>query len=219
MHKLPARQQDLMDFILRFARDSGLPPTRGDIAAALGITRQTADQHLRALATKGLIELLPDTSRGIRILDADALAANDPWRLPLVGRIAAGAPVLAPDHVEEQLRVDPALFQPRADFLYRVQGRSMERAHILPGDLVGIHQQATARNNQIVAVAIEDRLTGEPTLTLKRYRQQDRMVTLLSENDDQQTYAPIVIDLGRQRCEIVGLFAGLIRLNRDTPES
>jgi len=154
--------------------------------------------------------LLSGTSRGLRLTE-QAQAANDPWRLPLVGRIAAGQPVLAPDHVEEQLRIDPALFQPRADFLYRVQGRSMERLHILPGDLVGIHQQSTARSNQVVAVAIEDRLTGEPTLTLKRYRQQGQMVTLLSENDDQQTYAPIVIDLGRQRCEIVGLFAGLIR--------
>lgn len=211
MEKLPARQQDLMDFILRFARDSGLPPTRGDIAAALGITRQTADQHLRALAGKGLIELLPDTSRGIRILDAGTQAANDPWRLPLVGRIAAGAPLLAPAHIEETLRIDPAMFRPRADFLYRVQGRSMERLHILPGDLVGIHAQPTARDQQVVAVAIEDRQTGEPTLTLKRYRRQGEVVTLLSENDDQRAYAPIVIDLREQRFELVGVYAGLIR--------
>lgn len=215
MDQLPAKQQALLDFILRFARDAGLPPTRGDIADALSITRQTADQHLRALATKGLIELMPGTSRGIRVVDTAALAANDPYRLPLVGRIAAGAPLLAPSHIEETLRVDPAMFQPRADFLYRVQGYSMERMHILPGDLVGIHAQPTARDHQIVAVAVEDLMTGEPTLTLKRYRQQDRIVTLLSENDDQETYAPIVIDLRQQRCEIVGLYAGLIRQRRE----
>jgi len=214
MDDLTPKQRAILDYIRRYAERQGLPPSRNEIGEHFGIARQSAEQQLGALAKKGYLELLSGTSRGLRLTE-QAQAANDPHRLPLVGRIAAGQPVLAPDHVEEQLRVDPTLFQPRADFLYRVQGHSMERLHILPGDLVGIHQQSTARSNQVVAVAIEDRLTGEPTLTLKRYRQQGQMVTLLSENEDQQTYAPIVIDLGQQRCEIVGLFAGLIRQHRE----
>jgi repressor LexA len=213
MDSLPPKQRELLAYLQRFCAQQGLPPSRGDLADALGISRQTADQHLRALAGKGFIELMPGTSRGIRLLeqDAAAAAANDPYRLPLVGRIAAGQPVLAPAHIEDHLRVDPALFRPRADFLYQVHGRSMERAHILPGDLVGIHAQPRAEAGQIVAVAIEDRQTGEPTLTLKRYQRQGEVVSLLSENEDQERYAPIRIDLRQQRLDIVGIYAGLLR--------
>lgn len=210
MDQLPTKQRELLAFLQRFCERHGLPPSRGDIAEALGITRQTADQHLRALAAKGYIELLPGTSRGIRLAEP-AEAANDAYTLPLIGRIAAGQPVLAPDHIEDQLRVDPSLFRPRADFLYRVHGHSMERAHILPGDLVGIHAQPRAEAGQIVAVAVEDRQTGEPTLTLKRYQRQGELVQLLSENEDQDTYAPIRIDLRTQRLDIVGIYVGLLR--------
>lgn len=209
MNSLPPRQRELLAFLRRYTERTGLPPSRGDIAEALGISRQTADQQLRALAAKGHVELVPGTSRGIR-LPALAEAANDD-SLPLIGRIAAGQPVLAPEHIEDRLRVDPTLFRPRADFLYRVVGHSMERAHILPGDLVGIHAQPQAEPGQIVAVAIEDRQTGEPTLTLKRYQREGQRVTLLSENDDQARYAPIEVDLRQQRLEVIGLYAGLIR--------
>lgn len=203
------RQQRILDFIRTFMDQSGMPPTRADIADHFGIDRASVQQHLQLLAKKGLLDLSPGLSRGIKLLDRQP--ANDPFALPLLGRIAAGQPITSGDNVLEQMRVDPALFRPRADFLFRVEGHSMRNAHILDRDLVGIHEQQVADNNQIVAVVIPDPATDDPQLTLKRYQQRGPIVTLLSENDDQDRYAPIVIDTREQALGIVGLFAGLLR--------
>jgi repressor LexA len=209
------KQLEILAFIRRYTDSEGLPPSRSEIGNQFGITRQSAEQQLGALVKKGWLDMRSGTSRGLRLTE-QALAslggANDAGTLPLIGRIAAGQPLLAPDQIEDRLRIDPELFNPRADFLYRVKGHSMERAGILSGDLVGIQQRDVAENREIVAVAIEDRDTSESTLTLKRYHRQGQIVTLLSENDDQDRYAPIRIDLREQRVHIVGLFAGLVRI-------
>jgi repressor LexA len=207
MFEATPRQRRILDFIRQFSAQHGMPPTRADIAAHFGIERASVQQNLQLLAKKGLLELVPGASRGIRLLEAVA----DPFSLPLVGRIAAGQPLMSADHIEEQLRVDPALFRPAASFLFRVEGHSMRDAHILDRDLVGIREQPVADNHQIVAVAVTDRQTGDLKLTLKRFRQQGPIVTLISENSDQERYAPIVIDTREQEVGIVGLFAGLLR--------
>lgn len=203
------RQRRILDFIRDFSEREGMPPTRADIAAHFGIERASVQEHLQLLAKKGLLEIVPGASRGLRL--PAALERPDPCSLPLLGRIAAGQPVMSAEHIEEQLRVDPSLFRPQASFLFRVQGHSMRDAHILDGDLVGIREQPVADNHQIVAVAITDRHTGDLLLTLKRYRQKGAIVTLLSEHSDQELYAPIVIDTREQSVGIVGLFAGLLR--------
>lgn len=207
------RQRRILDFIRQFSEAHGMPPTRADIAGHFGIERASVQEHLQLLAKKGLLEIVPGASRGIRLLETVG-AANDPFALPLVGRIAAGQPLMSSDHIEEQVRVDPAMFRPQASFLFRVEGHSMQDAHILDRDLVGIHEQPVANNHQIVAVAITDRQTGDLKLTLKRYQQQGTIVTLLSENQDQERYAPIVIDTREQEVGIIGLFAGLLRTAR-----
>ena len=204
------RQRRILDFIREFAAQNAMPPTRADIATHFGIERASVQEHLQLLAKKGLLEIVPGASRGIRLLESRPPV--DPYSLPLVGRIAAGQPLMSADHVEEQVRVDPAMFRPQADFLFRVEGHSMQDAHILDRDLVGIREQVVANNHQIVAVAITDRHTGDLKLTLKRYRQQGPIVTLLSENADQERYAPIVVDTREEQIGIFGLFAGLIRM-------
>lgn len=186
-----------------------MPPTRADIATHFGIERASVQQHLQQMAKKGLLELSAGVTRGIRLLESGP--AFDPFSLPLVGRIAAGQPLLSDTHIREQVRIDPEMFRPTASFLFRVQGHSMQDAHILDGDLVGIHEQKVADDRQIVAVAVEDPQTQELQLTLKRYRKRGATVTLISENDDQERYPPIVIDARRQQVVIVGLFAGLVR--------
>ncbi len=203
------RQRRILDFIRQFSDEHAMPPTRADIAAHFGIERASVQEHLQLLARKGLVEIVPGASRGLRL--PESLAPPDPFCLPIVGRIAAGQPLMSAAHIEEQVRVDPGLFRPQASFLFRVEGHSMEDAHILDRDLVGIHEQPVAHNNQIVAVAITDRQTGDLKLTLKRYRQKGPLVTLLSENSDQQRYAPILLDTREQEIGIIGLFAGLVR--------
>ena len=186
-----------------------MPPTRADIATHFGIERASVQQHLQQMAKKGLLELSAGVSRGIRLLDSGPTI--EPFSLPLIGRIAAGQPLLSDTHIQEQIRIDPEMFRPTASFLFRVQGHSMQDAHILDGDLVGIHEQAVADDRQIVAVAVEDSQTSELQLTLKRFRKRGATVTLFSDNNDQERYPPIVIDTRRQQVVIVGLFAGLVR--------
>lgn len=209
MREATARQQLILDFIRTFSDRHEMPPTRADIAAHLGIERASVQQHLQQMAKKGLLELSAGVTRGIRLTDAGPRLER--FSLPLLGRIAAGQPLLSGDHVQERVRIDPDMFRPTASFLFRVQGHSMQGAHILDGDLVGIHEQSVANDRQIVAVAVEDAQTGELQLTLKRFRKSGVTITLFSENEDQQRYAPIVIDTRRQQVAIVGLFAGLIR--------
>jgi repressor LexA len=197
MLDLSPKQLEVLAFIRRFMENGGLPPTRGEIAEGLRLkNRQGIDQHLRALAAKGAIELIPGISRGIR------LAETPPAGLPLLGRIAAGAPILAAANIEDYVNVDPALFRPSADFLLRVRGDSMQDADILDRDLLAVHRTNQARNGQIVVARIGDEAT------VKYYRRQGQLVRLEPANP---AYAPIEIDLREQELAIEGLAAGVIR--------
>lgn len=188
-----------------------LPPTRGEIASGLGLrNRQGIDQHLRALEAKGAIELRPGISRGIRIREASVptligTAANDEGTasgLPLLGRIAAGSPILAQGNIEDRIQVDPALFRPHANFILRVRGDSMKDADILDRDLLAVHQTTQARPGQIVVARIGDEAT------VKYYRRQGHRVRLEPAN---AAYSPIEIDLRQQELTIEGLAVGVIR--------
>lgn len=197
MPDLSPKQLEVLAFIRRFMESGGLPPTRGEIAEGLRLkNRQGIDQHLRALAAKGAIELIPGISRGIRLAEAA------PKGLPLLGRIAAGAPILAASNIEDYVNVDPALFRPAADFLLRVRGDSMKDADILDRDLLAVHRTKQARNGQIVVARL-----GEEA-TVKYYRRQGQLVRLEPANPD---FAPIEIDLREQELTIEGLATGVIR--------
>lgn len=195
--ELTPKQMEVLGFIRRFMESGGLPPTRGEIAQGLRLkNRQGIDQHLRALAAKGAIELIPGISRGIRLAEAP------PTGLPLLGRIAAGAPILASSNIEDYVNVDPALFRPAADFLLRVRGDSMKDADILDRDLLAVHRTKQVRNGQIVVARLGDEAT------VKYYRRQGQLVRLEPANP---AYAPIEIDLREQELAIEGLATGVIR--------
>lgn len=210
MSDLTRKQLEVLAFIRRFMDSDGLPPTRGEIAEGLGLrNRQGIDQHLRALESKGAIELVPGISRGIRLREefSNARAGVAEIRssgLPLLGRIAAGAPILAASHIEEHVTVDASLFKPHADFLLRVRGDSMKDADILDRDLLAVHQTSQARNGQIVVA----RLVDENEATVKYYRRQGHTVWLEPAN---AAYRPIEIDLREQSLSIEGLAVGVIR--------
>ena len=221
MPDLTRKQLEVLAFIRRFMESDGLPPTRGEIAEGLGLkNRQGIDQHLRALATKGAIELMPGISRGIRVREeyvntqaaasslrlkrASIESARTSLGLPLLGRIAAGAPILASAHIDEHVAVDASLFKPRADFLLRVQGDSMKDADILDGDLLAVHQTQQVRNGQIVVA----RLVDENEATVKYYRRQGHLLRLEPAN---AAYRPIELDLREQEVSIEGLAVGVIR--------
>ena len=196
MDSLTRRQAEVLDVIRSHIADSGYPPTRADIAAELGFkSANAAEEHLKALARKGAIKVIPGTSRGIRLAGGNGL--------PIIGRVAAGSPLLAVEHIEDTCDVPPSLFSPRADFLLRVRGDSMIGAGILDGDLLAVHKTSEARDGQIVVARIEDEVT------VKRLRRTRRdQVLLLPENDD---YDPIKVDLKRQELVIEGLSVGVIR--------
>jgi repressor LexA len=197
MPDLSPKQLEVLAFIRRFMERGGLPPTRGEIAEGLRLkNRQGIDQHLRALAAKGAIELIPGISRGIRLSEAP------PTGLPLLGRIAAGTPILAASNIEDYVNVDRALFRPAADFLLRVRGDSMQDADILDRDLLAVHRTNHARNGQIVVARIGDEAT------VKYYRRQGQLVRLEAANP---AYAPIEIDLREQELAIEGLATGVVR--------
>jgi repressor LexA len=195
MEKLTVRQQQILQLIRDHIAETGMPPTRAEIAETLGFrSANAAEDHLRALARKGVIELMSGASRGIRLLEKDGL--------PLVGRVAAGEPLLAQEHIEDHLNVDPQLFHPQADYLLRVHGMSMCDIGILDGDLLAVHQSPTAHNGQIVVARIED------DVTVKRFRQRGNIVTLIAENPD---FEPIRVDLRHQQLAIEGIAVGVIR--------
>jgi repressor LexA len=199
MPDLTRKQLEVLAFIRRFMGSDGLPPTRGEIADGLGLkNRQGIDQHLRALESKGALELVPGISRGIRLRE------NLVSGLPLLGRIAAGAPILAASHIEEHVAVDASLFKPHADFLLRVRGDSMKDADIHDRDLLAVHQTSQARSGQIVVA----RLVDEDEATVKYYRRQGHTVWLEPAN---AAYQPIEIDLREQALSIEGLAVGVIR--------
>jgi len=194
--QLTPRQQEILDFIRRFLEEEGCPPTRVEIMTAFGFqSPNAAESHLRALARKGAIELLPGASRGIRLPQAET-------GIPLVGRVAAGAPLLAEEHIEGHYRLDPDLFHPRPDYLLRVTGESMRDAGILDGDLLAVHRAPEAHDGQIVVARLDDEVT------VKRFRRKGRRVLLLPEN---AAYEPIVVDLRRQTLVIEGWAVGIVR--------
>lgn len=203
MKALTARQTEILALIRASLNERGLPPTRAEIAAQLGFrSPKAAEDHLRALARKGAIELIPGASRGIRLCAALESTPDTAVTLPLVGQVAAGAPILAVEHVETECRVDPLLFKPRAHYLLRVRGDSMIEVGILDGDCLAVHRTAQAETGQIVVVRIDDEVT------VKRFRRRGERITLLPANAD---YAPIEVDLRRQELVIEGLGVGVLR--------
>lgn len=199
MDKLTHRQTVVLDFIKSYIADTGYPPTRADIARELGFrSPNAAEEHLRALARKGAIQMTPGRSRGIRL--------PAPSGLPIVGRVAAGNPILAIEHIEDTCQMPAEFFRPAADFLLRVRGDSMTGAGILDGDLLAVHKTPEARNGQIVVARVDDEVT------VKRFQRTSSRarVLLLPENDD---YEPIEVDLREQELAIEGLGVGVIRRN------
>ncbi|CAN5190067.1 transcriptional repressor LexA [soil metagenome] len=200
MVDLTPRQRDVLALIQEVITETGLPPTRAEIATALGFrSANSAEEHLRALERKGAIRLMPGTSRGIQLKDS----LREQLGLPLVGRVAAGSPILAEEHIEARYQIDPTLFQPRPHYLLQVRGMSMRNVGILDGDLVAVHRAPEVRNGQIVVARLDDEVT------VKRYRQEGHLVWLLPENPD---FAPIRIDLQAQPLTIEGVVVGVLRL-------
>lgn len=199
MIKLTARQEQILALIKRHIEETGYPPTRADIAAELGFkSPNAAEEHLKALARKGAIEVIPGASRGIRIPDMQP-------GIPVVGQVAAGEPILAQEHIEDYCEVPASLFHPRADFFLRVRGDSMINAGILDGDLLAVHKTPEAQSGQIVVARIEDDVTVK---RLRRGRSKQQL-TLLAENPD---FDPIHVDLREQAFSIEGLSVGIVRI-------
>jgi repressor LexA len=202
---LTARQRQILDWIRSYIDTAGMPPTRAEIALGLGFsTPSSAEDHLQAIARKGAIEMLPGASRGLRIRDLPGTPIQG--TLPLVGRVAAGSPILAAQHIEGRYRVDPSLFSPRADYLLRVRGESMRDAGILDGDLLAVHRAGEARNGQIVVARIGG-IAGDE-VTVKRFRKRGRDVVLMPENE---AFEPIVVDPRTTPFAIEGVGVGLVR--------
>lgn len=202
---LTARQGEILEFIRGALAESGAPPTREEIARAFGFrSLNAAEQHLQALQKKGLIELVSGTSRGIRLRDAvRALGeAAREFGLPLIGKVAAGSPILAQENVLQRPAVDPATFKPRADYLLEVRGMSMRDAGILDGDWLAVHRQSQAHNGQIVVARLGD------DVTVKRFKIRGTRVELIAENPD---YNSIIVDTRREPLTIEGLAVGVIR--------
>jgi repressor LexA len=199
MRELTPRQKEILHMIQEFIVDYGMPPTRADIARELGFkSSNAAEEHLRALQKKGVLELIPGASRGIQLKDS----LREQMGLPLVGRVAAGSPILAEEHIETHYKIDPALFNPKPHYLLRVHGMSMKNAGILDGDLVAVHRTPEVRSRQIVVARVDDEVT------VKRYRQEGSVVWLLPENED---FEPIQVDLNEQTMVIEGVVVGVIR--------
>lgn len=198
MKKLTARQEEVLALVKAHIAESGYPPTRADIARDLGFrSPNAAEEHLKALARKGAIEVIPGTSRGIR------LPVSEPDGLPVVGQVAAGAPILAAEHIEETCDVPPEMFRPAADFLLRVRGDSMVDVGILDGDLLAVHKTPVARSGDIIVARIDDEVT------VKRLRRKSRRrLQLIAENAD---YEPIEVDLATQSFTVEGLSVGVLR--------
>jgi repressor LexA len=198
MIKLTDRQAEILAFIKSYSDETGYPPTRADIAQKLGFkSANAAEDHLKALARKGAIEMVPGASRGIRLISDGSENG-----IPIVGRVAAGNPILAVEHIEDYCQMPPSFFQPQADYFLRVSGLSMKDIGILDGDLLAVHSTNQARNGQVVVARIEDEVT------VKRFQKKEQHVTLFPENED---FSPIEVDLKTQDFAIEGIAVGVIR--------
>ena len=199
MNKLTTRHAEVLEFIKSYIEEIGYPPTRADIAKELGFKSANAsEEHLKALARKGAIEMIPGTSRGIKLPESK----NE--GLPIIGRVAAGIPILAEEHIEDYCELPASFFSPNADYLLQVCGDSMIECGIMDGDLLAVHRTQNVNNGDIVVARIEDEVTVK---RFKRSRSKHQ-VTLLPENKD---YSPIEVDLRHQDFEIEGLGVGVIR--------
>jgi repressor LexA len=204
MEQLTDRQAEILRLVRELTEVSGYPPTRAEIAQKMGFRSvNAAEQHLRALEKKGAIEISSGASRGIRVRDNRTTSRSGRLlELPVVGRVAAGAPILAEENLQGHYQVDPNLFTPRADYLLRVRGMSMRDAGILEGDLLAVHRTQEARSGQIVVARLGDEVT------VKRLRRRGHAVQLEAENPE---FAPIEVDLRREPLAIEGIAVGVIR--------
>ncbi len=201
---LTDRQTEILRLVRELTEVSGFPPTRAEIAQRMGFRSvNAAEQHLRALEKKGAIEISSGASRGLRVLDGRSTGRlGRLLELPVVGRVAAGSPILAEEHLQGRYQVDPNLFTPRADYLLRVRGLSMRDVGILEGDLLAVHRTTEARSGQIVVARLADEVT------VKRFRRRGHLVQLEAENPD---FAPIEVDLRHQTLVVEGIAVGVIR--------
>ncbi|MEZ5491869.1 MAG: transcriptional repressor LexA [Gammaproteobacteria bacterium] len=199
MIKLTPRQEEILTFIRDYLQDTGFPPTRSEIAEKMGFkSPNAAEEHLRALARKGAIEMLPGTSRGIR------LPVPEHTGLPVVGQVAAGSPILATECIAEYCEIPPQMFNPRADYLLTVKGSSMVNAGIFEGDLLAVHKTTRANNGDIIVARLGEEVTVKRLQTTRsRHR-----IQLVAENPD---FAPIEVDLRTQPFDIEGVSVGVIR--------
>lgn len=203
MKELTKRQGEVLDVIKDQIAKTGMPPTRVELARILGFrSANAAEEHLKALARKGAIEILSGTSRGIRVIESHKDNGVTEEGLPLIGKVAAGEPILAQEHVETHYNVDPTLFHPAADFLLRVEGESMRDIGIMDGDLLAVHKTQNINNGQVVVARVED------DVTVKRFYRDGKQVTLKAENT---SFDPIKVDLEYQSFDIEGIAVGVIR--------
>lgn len=199
MKPLTPRQQQVFDLIKSKIEEAGMPPTRAEIARELGFrSANAAEEHLKALARKQAIEIIPGASRGIRILLEDTPEEG----LPLIGQVAAGEPILAQEHVETHYKVDPGMFKPQADFLLRVNGESMKDIGIMDGDLLAVHKTQDVHDGQVVVARVDE------DVTVKRLERKGSTVLLHAENEE---FSPIQVDLTSQHLAIEGIAVGIIR--------
>ena len=211
---LTDRQKEILELICQGIRIDGMPPTRAEISYTLGFSSaNAAESHLRALERKGMIEILPGASRGIVILPEAAeyveecrilTTEEEAVPLPVIGRVAAGEPIMAVENIEDHHLIDPQLFSPPANYLLKVKGMSMCNVGILDGDLLVVHSTKEARNKQIVVARVDDEVT------VKRFHRSRNKVTLFPENDD---FEPIEVDLKQQDFSIEGIYDGVLRYN------
>lgn len=202
MSELTPRQREILQLIQESVAESGMPPTRAEIAEAFGFkSPNAAEEHLRALQRKGVIDLIPNASRGIQLKDS----LREQLGLPLIGRVAAGSPILAEENIEARYQIDPKIFQPRAHYLLKVRGMSMKDIGILDGDLVAVHRTPEVRSRQVVVARLDNEVT------VKRYRQEGKVVWLMPENED---FEPIRVDLKEQSLTIEGVVVGVLRQGR-----
>ncbi|MDN4503000.1 transcriptional repressor LexA [Alteromonadaceae bacterium BrNp21-10] len=204
MRPLTPRQSEILQLIKDTLTMTGMPPTRAEIAKKLGFkSANAAEEHLKALQKKGVIEILPGTSRGIRVNYTEEELLEEQG-LPLIGQVAAGEPILAQEHVEAHYKVDPTLFHPSADFLLRVNGMSMRDIGIMDGDLLAVHRTQDIRNGQVVVARVDE------DVTVKRFERNGSQVILRAENEN---FKPIKVDLTAQPFNIEGIAVGVIRNN------
>ncbi len=196
--KLTKRQSQILEAIKTNIKDTGFPPTRAEIAQIFGFkSPNAAEDHVRALERKGYITILPGSSRGIQIV-----GANENVGIPVVGRVAAGEPILAQEYIEDRMEIDPSIFEPSADYFLRVQGMSMRDVGILEDDLLAVHMTKNVRKGQIIVARIGDEVT------VKRFEKKGKVVLLHPENPD---FSTITVDLKEMPFEIEGLAVGVLR--------